>query len=54
MTEESDVRKNILTDKARIAADMVRSDKVSMEKGAELADMDVLDFRDVLRGSADA
>ena len=45
MTEWSDVIDEIFASRRSIAASMVKSDKVSLEKGAELADMDILDFK---------
>ena len=51
MTEQSDVINEIFASRRSIAASMVKSDKVSLEKGAELADMDILDFKKYVRKS---
>ncbi len=48
MTEWSDVKDEIMASRKAIAASMVKSEKVSMAKGAELADMDILDFKNYI------
>ena len=44
MTVNSDVREDVFARRVPIAMDMVHSGKVTMAKGAELADMDVVSF----------
>ena len=50
MTEMSDVVKEIMGSRVAISKSMVRSGKVSLAKGAELADMDILDFKRLVNG----
>lgn len=49
MIENSDVREDIFARRREIAKGMVRKRKVSVEKGAELAGMEIRDFMDYLR-----
>lgn len=48
MSENSDVKEEILQDRVNIAMGMVRRNKVSVAKGAELADMDVGSFENLV------
>lgn len=48
MTEWSDKKDEIMRSREAIAASMVKSEKVSMAKGAELAGMDILDFKNCM------
>ena len=48
MSENSDVKEEILQDRVNIAIGMVRRNKVSVAKGAELADMDVGSFENLV------
>lgn len=49
MTENSDVKERIFEKRVPLALSMVRKGKVSVAKGAELADMDVGSFMKLLR-----
>lgn len=46
--ENSVIKDTILSKRASIAADMYRSNKVSLERSAELAGMNIRDFKDTL------
>ncbi len=46
--ENSVIKDTILSKRASIAADMYRSKKVSLERSAELAGMNIRDFKDTL------
>lgn len=50
MLENSDVKDEIFGDRIDIALRMTKSGKVSIAKGAELADVDVLSFMNLLNG----
>ena len=52
MTDQSDIKDRIFSNRVNIALSMVRSGKVSIEKGAELADADLADFMLLLRKGA--
>ena len=49
MSENSDERDRIFRNRTDIALKMVRTGKVSIAKGAELADIDVMTFREKLQ-----
>ena len=51
MTERSDIVNEIMSSRKSIAASMVKSEKVSLAKGAELANMDILDFKNYIKKS---
>jgi len=50
MSENSDEKDRIFRDRVNIAAGMARSGKVSVARGAELADIDVVTFKGKLGG----
>ena len=50
MSEKSAERDNIFKNRVGIAAGMAKSGKVSVARGAELADLDVVTFRNKLEG----
>ncbi|MBQ3736586.1 MAG: UPF0175 family protein, partial [Candidatus Methanomethylophilaceae archaeon] len=54
MTKNSSVKNNIFSQRIPIATSMVRRGKVSIEKGAELAGMDLQDFMKILERRAPA
>jgi predicted HTH domain antitoxin len=49
MSENSDVKERIFKERIKIALGMTKRGKVSIAKGAELADMDVMTFRGKLQ-----
>jgi len=49
MSEDSDVREDIFENRVDIAVGMTKQGKISVARGAELADVDVMTFREKLQ-----